>query len=138
MDKNQKKRTTILLIILGVVLVVAIAAYLIFMSGVFNKKGNEETVATKECGTIEAVDGKIEGAAPFAPNLAAKLTGSYDQNVPSCVWSIDDSFYATSKPTNGSCLFSEQSLATVGTHTISYKVVGLTGCPQTIKVTVTK
>ena len=138
MDKKQKKRITILLIILGVVLVVAIVAYLFFMSGIFNKKGTEETVATKECGTIEAVDGKIEGQAPFAPNLTAKLAGSYDQNAPSCEWSIDDAFYATSKPTNGSCLFSEQSLATVGIHTISYKVVGLTGCPQSIKVTVTK
>ncbi|MDD5693544.1 MAG: hypothetical protein PHU86_03685 [Patescibacteria group bacterium] len=137
MDKNQKKRITTLLIILVVVVIVAIAAYLLFMTDIFNKKTTKgETVTTKGCGVLEAVDGKTTGTSPFAPNLKGTLGGEYDKNSPICEWTLDDAFYATSKPVNGSCLFSEQNIATKGTHTISYKVKNLTGCPQSIKVTV--
>ena len=61
MDKYQKKRITILLIILSLVLIMALAAYLIFISNIFTNNSDKESAKIKECGALISVDGKIEG-----------------------------------------------------------------------------
>ena len=138
-DKKLIKEQIIGVAIISVVIILGVASYFAFDLGrKINNESNKSTPKAVDCGKISAENNLVEGQAPFAPNLTAKIAGNYDPSKPICEWYIDSALAFKSYPVKGSCIFSRRAFAIHGQYEISYKVVGLTGCPQSIKVTVTK
>ena len=138
-DKKLIKEQTIGGVIILIVIILGVASYFAFDLGrKIKNEGNKTVPKAVDCGKISAENNLVEGKAPFAPNLTAKIGGNYDPSKPICEWYIDNALAFKSYPVKGSCMFSRRAFAIHGQYEISYKVVGLTGCPQTIKVTVTK
>jgi hypothetical protein len=138
-DRKLIKEQIIAGIIILVLLILGVVAYYVFNLGrKVNDEGTKTTTKVMECSKIVAENNLIEGKAPFAPNLTAKIAGKYDPSKPVCEWYIDQALAFKSYPVKGSCIFNRRAFAIRGQYEISYKVFGLTGCPQAIKITVTK
>jgi hypothetical protein len=138
-DKKLRKEQIIAGVIILIVIILGISAYFVFGLGrKVNDEGSKNIPKPLDCSKITAENNIVEGKAPFAPTLTAKIGGNYDPSKPVCEWYIDNALAFKSYPVKGSCVFSRRAFAIHGQYEISYKVFGLSGCPQKIKVTVTK